>query len=241
MTEVTRHEPGAFCWAELATTDSGAAKKFYMALFDWGYEDAPAGPGMIYTTLKKGDKRAGALYAMGPDQKGVPPHWNTYVSVPSADRTAGKGEGAGRQGPHGALRRDGFRAHGDRGGPTGGADLPLGAEDAHRCGCHQRAQLSLLGGARHHGHGVRQEVLHGTLRLGSQGRGRSGQPDRIYRVAARRDLDRRDDENPQGMGTGASELADLLRRHRLRRDGEESRRLRRRNDRPSDRHPQRRS
>ncbi len=90
MPEVSRHEPGAFCWAELATSDSGAAKKFYTALFDWGYEDAPAGPDMIYTTLKKGDKRAGALYALGPEQKGVPPHWNTYVSVASADETAKK-------------------------------------------------------------------------------------------------------------------------------------------------------
>jgi predicted enzyme related to lactoylglutathione lyase len=95
MTEVTRHEPGAFCWAELATSDSGAAKKFYTALFGWGYEDMPAGPDMIYTTLKKGDKRAAALYAQGPDQKGVPPHWNTYVSVASADQTAGKAKELG--------------------------------------------------------------------------------------------------------------------------------------------------
>ncbi|HYV41783.1 MAG TPA: VOC family protein [Thermoanaerobaculia bacterium] len=95
MPEVSRHEPGAFCWAELATSDSGAAKKFYTALFDWGYEDLPAGPDMIYTTLKKGDKRAAALYALGPEQKGVPPHWNTYVSVASADQTARKAKELG--------------------------------------------------------------------------------------------------------------------------------------------------
>jgi uncharacterized protein len=88
MPEVSRHEPGAFCWAELATSDDGAAKKFYTTLFGWGYEDSPAGPDMIYTTLKKGGKRAGALYKLGPDQKGVPPHWNTYVNVASADATA---------------------------------------------------------------------------------------------------------------------------------------------------------
>ncbi len=35
MTEVTRHEPGSFSWAELATSDPQAAKSFYTALFGW--------------------------------------------------------------------------------------------------------------------------------------------------------------------------------------------------------------
>ncbi len=95
MPEVTKHEPGSFCWAELATTDDGSAKKFYTTLFGWGFDDMPAGPGMIYTTLKKGDKSVGALYKLGPDQKGVPPHWNTYVSVASADGTARKAKELG--------------------------------------------------------------------------------------------------------------------------------------------------
>jgi predicted enzyme related to lactoylglutathione lyase len=95
MPEVTKHEPGSFCWPELATTDAGGAKKFYTTLFEWGYEDSSAGPDMIYTTLKKGAKRVGALYGLGPDQKGVPPHWNTYVSVAAADETATKAKELG--------------------------------------------------------------------------------------------------------------------------------------------------
>jgi hypothetical protein len=95
MTEVSRHEPGSFCWAELATTDDAGAKKFYTTLFGWSFEDSPAGPDMIYTTLKKGEKRVGALYKLGPDQKGVPPHWNTYVSVASADASAKKAKDLG--------------------------------------------------------------------------------------------------------------------------------------------------
>ncbi len=90
MTEVSRHEPGSFCWTELATTDDGSAKKFYTTLFGWGFEDSPAGPDMIYTMLKKKGKNVGALYKLGPQQKGVPPHWNTYVSVASADESAKK-------------------------------------------------------------------------------------------------------------------------------------------------------
>jgi predicted enzyme related to lactoylglutathione lyase len=95
MTEVTRHEPGSFSWAELATTEDGGAKKFYTTLFGWGFEDSPAGPDMVYTMLKKNGKNVGALYKLGPQQKGVPPHWNTYVTVASADQSAKKAKELG--------------------------------------------------------------------------------------------------------------------------------------------------
>ena len=95
MPEVTRHEPGSFCWPELATTDNGAAKKFYTSLFGWSAEDSPAGPDMIYTMLKKKGKAVGALYKLGPQQKGAPPHWNIYVAVASADAAAKKAKDLG--------------------------------------------------------------------------------------------------------------------------------------------------
>jgi predicted enzyme related to lactoylglutathione lyase len=95
MPNVERHEPGSFCWAELATTDAAAAKKFYTGLFGWTYEDSPAGPDMVYTMLKKGDKNVGALYNTGAQQQGVPPHWNTYVTVASADESAKKAKELG--------------------------------------------------------------------------------------------------------------------------------------------------
>ncbi len=95
MPEVTHHEPGSFCWAELATTDDGSAKKFYTTLFGWSFEDSPAGPDMIYTTLKKNGKSVGALYKMRPDQKGMPPNWMTYVTVVSADEAAKKAKELG--------------------------------------------------------------------------------------------------------------------------------------------------
>lgn len=33
MTEYTEHEPGMFCWVELATTDAAGAREFYTELF----------------------------------------------------------------------------------------------------------------------------------------------------------------------------------------------------------------
>jgi len=92
MAEVTRHNPGSFSWAELATTDPAAAKKFYSALFGWSVVDNPFGPEPddIYTRLQQTQKDVGALYPMRAEQRrqGVPPNWLPYVTVSSADETA---------------------------------------------------------------------------------------------------------------------------------------------------------
>ncbi len=94
MTEIKKHEPGMFCWVELATKDGPAAKKFYTSLFDWGVNDIPSEAG-TYSMVEKKGKEAGALYELGPQQKGVPPHWNSYICVESADDTAAKAKKLG--------------------------------------------------------------------------------------------------------------------------------------------------
>jgi predicted enzyme related to lactoylglutathione lyase len=95
MTQISKHEPGTFCWAELGTTDSAAAKKFYGGLFGWGSSDIPMGEQGNYTMFQKEGDDVGATYTMGPQQKGVPPHWLTYVSVESADEAAKKAKASG--------------------------------------------------------------------------------------------------------------------------------------------------
>lgn len=95
MTEVTRHEPGAFSWPELATTDSAGAKTFYAGLFGWTHTDSAAGPDMVYTRLQKKGKDVGGLYTMRPDQKGMPPNWGAYFTVVSADDGAKRAVEAG--------------------------------------------------------------------------------------------------------------------------------------------------
>lgn len=90
MTEITKHEPGAFSWAELATSDAAGAKTFYTKLFGWSFNDSPAGPDMVYTTLQKNGRAVGALYQIRPDQKGMPPNWSAYFTVASADRATAR-------------------------------------------------------------------------------------------------------------------------------------------------------
>lgn len=92
MAEVTRHEPGQFCWPELAAADPASAKTFYASIFGWTYEDRPAGPAGTYTIVKLRGLEAGALYGQEKEEaaRGVPPHWNVYVSVASADESAAR-------------------------------------------------------------------------------------------------------------------------------------------------------
>ncbi|MEK6279516.1 MAG: VOC family protein [Acidobacteriota bacterium] len=92
MAETTQYAPGTFCWVELATSDSEAAKKFYTELFGWSFADSPIGPDMVYTMLKRDGKDVGALFKMAAEiaSQGTPPNWLSYVSVTNADESAGK-------------------------------------------------------------------------------------------------------------------------------------------------------
>jgi len=86
MPIIGTHAHGAFCWVELATSDSDGAKTFYTALFDWQYQDDDGGPG-TYTTLLRRDQQVGALYQeSGP----TPPHWSLYINVANADEQAAR-------------------------------------------------------------------------------------------------------------------------------------------------------
>jgi hypothetical protein len=95
VASVSSHEPGRFCWVELATTDQAAAKTFYGSLFGWEPRDQPMGPGEVYTLLEKEGRDAAAAYTLRPDQKGVPPHWQVYVAVGSADTAAARAKELG--------------------------------------------------------------------------------------------------------------------------------------------------
>ncbi|MGH7729931.1 MAG: VOC family protein [Candidatus Eiseniibacteriota bacterium] len=97
MATTTQHAPGTFCWPELATIDQPGAKAFYTRLFGWDAADLDMGGGESYTFFKLGGRDVGALYTMRPEERatGVPPHWNSYVAVTSADQAAAKAKSLG--------------------------------------------------------------------------------------------------------------------------------------------------
>jgi predicted enzyme related to lactoylglutathione lyase len=88
--ERTEYAPGTFSWADLTTTDQDAAKQFYSALFGWQAEDFPVGEGVYYSMMQLDGKDAAAIAPQPQQQRdaGVPPVWNSYVTVESADAAA---------------------------------------------------------------------------------------------------------------------------------------------------------
>ena len=86
MAERSEYPAGTFCWVDLATTDQEAAKSFYGDLFGWSYEDVPTDVGNTYSLATIETKQVAAIYPL--PGEGMPPHWVSYVSVPSADEAA---------------------------------------------------------------------------------------------------------------------------------------------------------
>ncbi len=97
MPTITTHAPGTFCWPELATSDYQGAKKFYTALFGWTVNEQDMGGGEMYGMLLLEGASVGALCRLQKDEaaRGVPPHWNSYVTVASADESAAKAKQLG--------------------------------------------------------------------------------------------------------------------------------------------------
>lgn len=89
MPEVKRYKQGQFSWAELATSDEKAALKFYGAMFGWKDDPQPMGPGSVYHMQRIKDRNACAIMKQRDDEarQGIPPHWNTYVTVDDVDST----------------------------------------------------------------------------------------------------------------------------------------------------------
>src|SRR5579863_10304413 len=92
MAERTQYTPGTFSWADLSTSDQDGAKAFYTALFGWDVQDNPVPGDGVYSMMLVGDKPVAAISAQPEQQReaGVPPMWNSYVTVEDADATAAR-------------------------------------------------------------------------------------------------------------------------------------------------------
>jgi uncharacterized protein len=97
MGERTKYTPGTHSWVDLTTTDQEAAKSFYSALFGWETEDMPAGEGVVYTMASLQGKPVAAISPQPQQQReaGVPPVWNSYITVESADEALERARGLG--------------------------------------------------------------------------------------------------------------------------------------------------
>jgi len=91
-TNTAYNQPGALCWNELWTSDTGAATGFYTGLFGWKPDPQDFG-GMKYTVVKNGERPNGGI--MASPGEGVPPNWVVYFAVANCDATVSKATGLG--------------------------------------------------------------------------------------------------------------------------------------------------
>ena len=102
MPRIEKHAPGSFCWAELATTDQAAAKRFYGSLFGWQAEDYPMGADGSYTMFTIEGRDTAACYELRPGMP-IPPNWCLYVATADADDTVTRASELG-----GRILKDAF-------------------------------------------------------------------------------------------------------------------------------------
>jgi predicted enzyme related to lactoylglutathione lyase len=97
MPERTQYAHGTPSWVDLQTSDQEAAKQFYAGLFGWTFDDLKDDAGNVfYSMALLSGKRVCAIGGLGDlAAQGVPPHWNSYVTVDDVDATTAKVAGAG--------------------------------------------------------------------------------------------------------------------------------------------------
>ena len=136
MGERTQYAPGTFSWTDLSTTDQDAAKAFYAGLFGWQADDRPVDESTVYSMQLIDGKAVAAISPQPAQQReaGVPPLWNSYITVASADDAAARAGELGGDRARAALRRHGRRPDGRDPGPHGrvlhglGPRATIGAE-----------------------------------------------------------------------------------------------------------------
>ncbi|MEM7531116.1 MAG: VOC family protein [Chloroflexota bacterium] len=92
MSNTNSYPHGTFSWADLRTTDGEAAKAFYTGVFGWEVVDNPIPGGGVYTMLQQDGIDVVALSEMtdGEKEQGVPPHWNSYITVDDVEAATAK-------------------------------------------------------------------------------------------------------------------------------------------------------
>jgi predicted enzyme related to lactoylglutathione lyase len=90
MTDVMKAPVGTFCWVELQTSNSDAARSFYSKLFGWKMAGMPPSAGPPYTVAGFSEKRscAGMMDLPAEAAKmGAPPSWLGYIQVDDVNAT----------------------------------------------------------------------------------------------------------------------------------------------------------
>ncbi len=96
MFTVTKYPQGTFSWADCMTSDAAAGAQFYAELMGWTINEIPMGEGMgSYHMFQQEGRNVAALSGTPPGMEGVPPVWNSYITVDDVDAMAPRVEELG--------------------------------------------------------------------------------------------------------------------------------------------------
>jgi uncharacterized protein len=105
MGKRTKYSPGTFSWTDLPTPEQDAAKDFYGGLFGWEANDQPVSEGVVYSMMELEGETVAAISPQPEQQReaGVPPAWNSYITVEDADASLARAAELGGQVHAGAF------------------------------------------------------------------------------------------------------------------------------------------
>jgi uncharacterized protein len=85
--------PGAFCWADLMTSDQDRAATFYENVFGWKMELGKDNSGYLH--IKNGEKFIGGIPPVQYRDPNAPPNWLIYLMVQDCDASTAKAKAEG--------------------------------------------------------------------------------------------------------------------------------------------------
>src|SRR5262245_35416634 len=89
-----RKTTNGFWWADLSSTDDGAAAAFYSAILGWSFDETPLGEGLVHRNAKLGDAMVAGLDPVMPGS-GMPTAWTNFVFVTDIEATLATAEELG--------------------------------------------------------------------------------------------------------------------------------------------------
>jgi predicted enzyme related to lactoylglutathione lyase len=97
MATFERYEPGQFCWVDYVAHDMKAARAFYSKIFGWTPVEQDTRGGPPYTMFQRNGRDVAGLGQMSDEMiaRGIPPLWNSYVSVEDAAATEAEAKALG--------------------------------------------------------------------------------------------------------------------------------------------------
>jgi predicted enzyme related to lactoylglutathione lyase len=97
MADFENHSPGTPNWIDLMSPDADASKAFYAEVFGWDMTDEFDDDGnRIYTMCRVDGKNVAGIGGQPPGMpEGMPPVWNTYISVADAQASTAAATEAG--------------------------------------------------------------------------------------------------------------------------------------------------